>query len=54
MKVKMGIDWSEKKHDVMMLDETGRALGYAQIEHSQKGFRQIEEMRRRQERAMMK
>ncbi|MBV7340062.1 IS110 family transposase [Chloroflexi bacterium TSY] len=25
MKVKMGIDWSEKKHDVMMLDETGSA-----------------------------
>ncbi|MBV7335715.1 IS110 family transposase [Chloroflexi bacterium TSY] len=47
MKVKMGIDWSEKKHDVMMLDETGRALGYAQIEHSQKGFRQIEEMRKK-------
>ncbi|MBV7333086.1 IS110 family transposase [Chloroflexi bacterium TSY] len=41
MKVKMGIDWSEKKHDVMMLDETGRALGYAQIEHSQKDFAKL-------------
>lgn len=45
MRIKIGIDWSSKKHDVHIIDEKGRPLQYKEIEHSLKGFAQIDQMR---------
>ena len=45
MKVYIGIDWSENKHDVCFLDETGKVLLVQQIPHTIAGFRQLEAAR---------
>ena len=42
MTVYIGIDWSQSKHDVCCVDETGKALA-----HSADGFHQLEAGRQR-------
>ena len=45
MKVYIGIDWSENKHDICFLDETGEVLLVKQIAHTIAGFRQLDQAR---------
>lgn len=45
MKLHMGIDWSSKKHDVQIIDESGTKKLYKTIEHTPSGFAEIERMR---------
>ena len=45
MKVYIGIDWSENKHDVCMMHETGEVLLVKQIPHTIAGFRQLDQAR---------
>ena len=45
MKVYIGIDWSENKHDICFLDETGEVLLVKQIPHTIAGFRQLDQAR---------
>lgn len=46
MKVYIGIDWSENKHDVCFLQERGETLLTLQIQHTMAGFRQLDQARR--------
>jgi len=41
MKVYIGIDWSEDKHDICILNEAGALLKGWQIDHTQSGFMEI-------------
>ena len=41
MKVYIGIDWSEEKHDLCILNESGAVLKTWQISHTQSGFTEI-------------
>jgi transposase len=43
MKVYIGIDWSENKHDVCFMHETGEVLLVRQIPHTIAGFRQLDQ-----------
>lgn len=45
MKVYIGIDWSENKHDVCFLDEIGEVLLVQEIAHTIAGFRQLDQAR---------
>lgn len=45
MQVYIGIDWSEKKHDVVYQDETGRQLLRLTIPHSLEGFLELDRAR---------
>lgn len=45
MSVYMGIDWSEKKHDLAILDEAGKVIAQVVIPHLKIGFRQLDETR---------
>jgi hypothetical protein len=45
MKVYIGIDWSENKHDVCFLNEKGDVLRVLQIAHTIAGFRQLDQAR---------
>ena len=45
MKVYIGIDWSENKHEVCFLDEEGEVLLVRQIAHTIAGFRQLDQAR---------
>ncbi len=45
MKVYIGLDWSENKHDVCFLDERGDMLLVQQISHTVAGFRQLDQAR---------
>ncbi len=45
MKVYIGIDWSENKHDVCMMHESGEVLLVKQIAHTIAGFRQLDQVR---------
>ena len=47
MTVYIGIDWSEKKHDLSYQNEVGEVLTTLTIEHSPNGFLQIEKARAR-------
>ena len=47
MQVYIGIDWSSKKHDVVITDKTGKQISADVIEHSQEGFAKVEQMRKR-------
>jgi len=47
MKVYIGIDWSEAKHDVLFLNETGAAIAQMTIPHGLEGFEQLEHTRQR-------
>lgn len=42
--VLVGIDWSEKWHDVCLMEEGGRALGQQRIEDSPAGLSQLQSM----------
>jgi transposase len=45
MKVYIGIDWSENKHDVCFLKETGEVVLTLQIQHTMAGFRELDQAR---------
>lgn len=45
MKVYIGIDWSENKHEVCFLHETGEILLIQQILHTIAGFRELDQAR---------
>lgn len=47
MKVYIGIDWSEAKHDVLFLNETGASIAQMTIPHGLEGFEQLEHTRQR-------
>jgi transposase len=47
MKVYIGIDWSERKHDVCMLNERGEVIEGFVIAHSGEGFRELDEARQK-------
>jgi len=42
MKVYLGIDWSENKHDACFLNELGEVLRVLQIPHTMSGFRELD------------
>lgn len=45
MSVYIGIDWSEKKHDVVFLNEAGAILGQLTMPHTPEGLRNLEKTR---------
>lgn len=45
MSVYIGIDWSTKKHDIVMLNEAGVIIARKTIRHQAKGFAEIERVR---------
>jgi transposase len=47
MKLYIGIDWSQSKHDVCFLNPAGSSLAQLVIPHSQEGFWQIEATRQK-------
>jgi transposase len=47
MTLYIGIDWSGKKHDVVICNSKGAILASMVIAHSQEGFWQLEQLRRR-------
>lgn len=47
MQVYIGIDWSEKKHDVSIQNEAGAEILRLCISHSEKGFEQLDEARQK-------
>ncbi len=46
MHVYIGIDWSEEKHDVTLLNESGVILGQLTMTHTPEGLLKLEEARR--------
>ena len=46
MSVYMGIDWSTKKHDIVLLNEAGAIIARQTIPHQAEGFEKLDEMRR--------
>jgi len=49
MKVYLGIDWSERKHDVCMINECGEVLQQLVIAHTPEGFLALDTARRKME-----
>jgi transposase len=49
MKVYMGIDWSERKHDVCIINERGEVIQQLVIGHTPEGFLELDTARRRME-----
>ena len=47
MRLYIGIDWSQSKHDLCFLNPAGSTLAQLTIPHSQEGFWQIETMRQK-------
>jgi len=47
MKVYMGIDWSQSKHDVALMNEAGAIMAQFVIPHTQDGFRLLDATRAR-------
>lgn len=45
MKVYIGIDWSENKHDVCCMEASGEVLLVLQLQHTIAGFRQLDQAR---------
>lgn len=45
MKVYIGIDWSENKHDVCFMHESGEVLLILEIQHTVAGFRELDRSR---------
>jgi transposase len=45
MRLYTGIDWSEKKHDVVFMNEQGAAIARGTIPHTADGFLQLDRMR---------
>ena len=46
MSVYMGIDWSTKKHDIVLLNEAGAIIARLTIPHQAAGFEKLDGMRR--------
>ena len=46
MSVYMGIDWSTKKHDIVLLNEAGAIIARQTIPHQAEGFEKLDKMRR--------
>jgi len=46
MQVYIGIDWSSKKHDVVITDEAGKRISAGVMEHKQNGFTKLDQMRK--------
>ena len=44
MVVYTGIDWSENKHDVMIINQEGASVAQLSIAHTPDGFRQLDEL----------
>jgi hypothetical protein len=42
MQVYIGIDWSESKHDIVIMNEAGAAIARQTIPHSPEGFLKLE------------
>jgi transposase len=47
MRLYIGIDWSQSKHDVCFLNQDGSTLAQLVIQHSLEGFWQIEDIRQK-------
>jgi transposase len=47
MLVYIGIDWSDKKHNICFMNEKGGTIEELEIAHSQKGFEQFDTQRRK-------
>jgi transposase len=47
MKLYIGIDWSERKHDIVILNPAGAILANMVIAHSVDGFREFDQVRRK-------
>jgi hypothetical protein len=45
MRIYIGIDWSEQKHDVTLLNEQGAILGQLTMAHTPEGLLKLEEAR---------
>jgi len=45
MQVYIGIDWSEKKHDAVFINEAGAILVFVTFKHSVEGFGKFESVR---------
>ena len=45
MSVYIGIDWSAKKHDVVMLNQAGAIITRLTIPHQAAGFQQLDQTR---------
>jgi len=46
MSVYMGIDWSAKKHDIVILNEAGAIIARDTISHQAAGFAQLDKTRK--------
>ena len=46
MELYIGIDWSEHKHDICILNPAGSVLAHLTIEHRPEGFDKLETLRR--------
>jgi transposase len=44
MQVYIGIDWSESKHDIVIMNEAGAAIARQTVPHSPEGFLKLEDM----------
>ena len=42
----IGIDWSENKHDIVYMNESGATVLVRQIDHSQDGFEELDKARK--------
>jgi transposase len=47
MTVYMGIDWSQSKHDIVLLNEAAAVIAQLTIAHDQDGFLQLDQVHRR-------
>ncbi|MBG7610299.1 MAG: IS110 family transposase [Anaerolineae bacterium] len=47
MKLYLGIDWSQSKHDICFLNDAGSILKQSVIQHSQTGFEELDRLRAR-------
>jgi transposase len=45
MQVYIGIDWSEKKHDAVFVNDSGAIMAIVTFEHTPKGFAKFEDTR---------
>jgi len=46
MRVYLGIDWSQSKHDLCLLNEAGAVVAELTIPHQPEGFEQLDDLRR--------
>jgi hypothetical protein len=46
MKLYLGIDWSQSKHDIFLLNPSGVVQAQIVIDHSEPGFCQLDHLRK--------